>query len=352
MDPFHKLLLGLEPERAHDTALSALRVATASRVGLTWLRRRLAVPRDPRLEQELFNCRFDNPVGLAAGFDKNAVAVRGLAAFGFGFLEIGTVTPRGQPGNLKPRIFRHPEVSSLQNALGFNNEGMERIAARLEKGASGGLPVGVNVGKNATTELERAESDYDALFERFSELASYFTINISSPNTPGLRELQTPERIAGLLELGRSRTSRPILVKLSPDIENELAVELATAAVESGAAGIILTNTTTRYELLPEAREFGGLSGDVLRRRSRELLQVVAEKLFGRTVLISVGGIHSAEEAYRRLLGGASLVQIYTALVYQGPALISSVLAGILERMERDGCDSLDEVVGRELEHN
>ena len=345
MDLFHRLLLQLEPERAHDAALGALRWSTSLPGGAAALRLRFRPLRDPRLEQEVLGLRFPNPVGLAAGFDKNARAVAGLATLGFGFVEVGTVTPRPQPGNPKPRIFRHPQRQTLQNALGFNNEGGEVVARRLEAGRPFGMPVGVNIGKNADTPLEKAESDYAALFERFSTLADYFTVNVSSPNTPGLRDLQSPERVATLLSLGLP-TERPILVKLAPDLEAAHAVDAASAAVEAGAAGVILTNTTTRYDLLPGVEERGGLSGQVLTELSAQLFEAVARELFGRAVLISVGGIDSADEAVRRLRAGASLVQVYTGLVYRGPGLVKSLERGVLDEMAREGCATLNELVG------
>lgn len=345
----HKLLLRLDPERAHNVALAALGAARLSGVGLAWVRRRFRVEGIERLGQQLIGRSFANPLGLAAGFDKNGVAVDGLAALGFGFLEVGTVTPLAQAGNPKPRIFRHPQHASLQNALGFNNQGMDAMAARLEAGAPFSLPVGVNIGKNAVTPLEEAESDYRQLFGRFSELADYFVVNISSPNTPGLRDLQAPETIAELVGLGRELTNRPILVKLSPDLEASVAVELGGVAVAAGAAGLIVTNTTIDYALIPGAEQFGGLSGRVLRERSYDILRALAAELFGQALLISVGGIDSGEEAYRRLRGGASLVQIYTALVYRGAGLVPSVLAGLLELLDRDGLETVAEAIGKDV---
>lgn len=349
LDFFHRILLGLDPERAHDSALSALRLAASLPLGKRLLRRRLSAPPSTSLEQSHLGCRFANPIGLAAGFDKNASAVGGLATLGFGFLEVGTVTPKPQPGNPKPRIFRHPEQRALQNALGFNNDGMETIAARLQRARPFPLPVGVNIGKNAKTPLEDAESDYAALFAGFGEIADYFTINVSSPNTSGLRDLQTPKRVGGLLRLGRESTERPILVKLSPDLETGGAVDLAVAAVEAGASGLILTNTTTRYELVPGAESVGGLSGSILRERSLELLRAVSEVLFGQTALVSVGGIESAEDAFERLKAGASLLQIYTGLVYAGPRLVGSLARGLQECLSREGYATLTDAIGADV---
>ncbi len=346
---WHRQLLRLDAERAHDLAIRAIGLAGRTAAGRGLLRRRFPAGDGGRLSQELFGRTFQNPLGLAAGFDKNARAVRGLAALGFGFVELGTVTPKPQSGNPKPRIFRHPAHESLQNALGFNNEGMEAVYRRVGANYPFPFPIGVNVGKNAVTPLSEARSDYEALFRRFGRVADYLVINISSPNTPGLRDLQAPDQVAALLELGRSLTERPLLVKLSPDLDSKAAVALAGAAVEAGAAGIILTNTTIDYSLIPGVAAPGGLSGRVLARRSFELLEAVAAELFGRTVLISVGGVGSGEEIYRRLRAGASLVQLYTALVYRGPRLVSTALAELGGLMERDGCRRLSDIVGADV---
>ena len=346
---WHRRLLGLDPERAHDIAIRAAAFAGGTGLGRRLVRRRYPVPSGGRLSQEVLGRRFENPLGLAAGFDKNARAVHGMAALGFGFVEVGTVTPRPQAGNPKPRIFRHAEHESLRNALGFNNDGMEAVHRRLAAGYPYPFPIGVNVGKNKATPLADARSDYEALFRRFGSTADYLVINVSSPNTPGLRDLQSPDEIAALLELGAGLSDRPLLVKLSPDLETDEAVGLARAAVDAGAAGIILTNTTIDYSLIPEASPPGGLSGRVLRERSYGLLQAVARELFGEAVLISVGGVSTGEEVYRRLRAGASLVQLYTALVYRGAALVSEILADLVACMERDGHGQLSDIVGADV---
>jgi dihydroorotate dehydrogenase len=301
---------------------------------------------DLRLGQQIWGLDFGNPVGLAAGFDKNGSVTTAVAALGFGFVEVGTVTPRPQPGNPRPRIFRFPDQQTLQNALGFNNRGMVALKAELERRRAGGVPLGINIGKNRATPVEQAGEDYAALFAALSDRCDYFVINISSPNTPGLRSLQEVARVQTLVRKGRELTSRPILVKLAPDLEDREAVDLGRAAVDAGAAGLVLTNTTTAYELVPGADSIGGLSGRVLKKRSFELLERVAAELFGQCLLVSVGGVDSAEEAYRRLQAGASLLQIYTALIFQGPALVRDINRGLCALMARDGAESLDEVIG------
>lgn len=345
--PLHRLLLGLDPERAHGLALAGLRAAGSLPLTRRALNARYRIA-DRKLEQRLLGARFPNPVGLAAGFDKDALATTGFEALGFGFVEVGTVTPRPQRGNPRPRLFRHPRHASLRNAMGFNNRGLEALTRRLGRRPHG-VPLGVNVGRNRDTPPELEAEDYRRVVSRLSGRCDYFVINVSSPNTPGLRELQERGRLGSLLEAVREATETPFLVKLSPDLDIGEAVELAGAAVDAGSSGVVLTNTTTDYALLPGAAPPGGLSGRVLRERSFEILHAVAGELFGRCLLISVGGIETADEAYRRLRHGASLVQLYTALVYRGPRLARALNEGLLRLMERDGVRQLGEIVGADL---
>ena len=301
---------------------------------------------DPRLRQTLFGRDFPNPVGLAAGFDKDAVAVRAMPALGFGFVEVGTVTPLPQPGNPRPRLFRHPAERSLQNALGFNNGGMAALRRHLEKVYPFSLPLGVNVGKNKATPPERSLDDYETLLRGLHDLCDYLVVNLSSPNTPGLRDLQNEEFVRSILSLAKGITAKPVLVKIAPDLEPAQAVALSETAVEAGAAGIIATNTTIDYSLVPGAKDFGGLSGQCLREKSFGIFEAVAKALFGKAVLISVGGIDSGAEAYRRLRAGASLVQVYTGLIYEGPGLPRRINEELLRLMERDGVKSIYEIIG------
>jgi dihydroorotate dehydrogenase len=340
-----RLLFRLDPERSHELALAALRGVAA----LPSLAERLAARQqvnDPRLAQTLFGRTFRNPVGLAAGFDKDALAIAAMPALGFGFVEVGTVTPRPQPGNPRPRLVRHPEAASLQNALGFNNAGLEELAARLARQRPYPLPVGVNLGKNRATPQEAAIEDYRILVRGLGDLADYLVVNLSSPNTPGLRDLQNEAFVRAVLGEAVRLTATPVLVKLSPDLGEAPAVALALAAVEAGAAGVVATNTTTDYALLPGAREVGGLSGRVLREKSFRLLTALAPALAGRAALISVGGVDSGAEAYRRVRAGAALVQVYTALVYEGPGLARRINQELLALLARDGFGSVGEAVG------
>ena len=329
----------------------------ALRTGSRWSKNYLGsyMVRDPRLHQELLGGTLPSPLGLAAGFDKDGRAIRGLELLGFGAIEVGTVTPRPQAGNPRPRLFRHREAACLENAMGFNNAGAEALAGRLTRRlaargpATPGVPVGVNVGKNKTTPNEEAVAEYAGLVRRFEGLCDYFVVNVSSPNTPGLRDLQTAETVQDLLTAALAETRSPVLLKLSPDLETGQVVELSTGAIEMGAAGVILANTTIDYSLLPTARRIGGLSGPVLRRRSYELLRAVAAKVFGRGLLVSVGGVDSGAELYRRLRAGAGLVQIYTALAYGGPGVVGRILDELLGCLERDRLDSVAEAVGADL---
>ena len=339
------LLFRFDPETAHHLALRSLGLMQSIPPLCGLVGQRLTVT-DRRLRQEVWGLEFGNPIGMAAGFDKNGNVAKAVAALGFGFVEVGTVTPRPQPGNPRPRIFRFPADETLQNALGFNNRGMTAMKRELAGRRGAGVPLGINIGKNKDTPVERAAEDYAMLFRELSECCDYFVVNISSPNTPGLRSLQETRSLQSLVRKGREITPRPILVKLAPDLEDGVAVALGQAAIDAGAAGIVLTNTTTDYSLVAGAQSVGGLSGRVLKRRSFELLESLAAELFGRCLLVSVGGVDSAKEAYRRLRAGASLLQIYTALVFQGPLLVREINRGLAELMARDGVESLEEVIG------
>jgi len=340
-----RLLFYLDAETAHGAGMAALQALQALPPLAAALCRRNLVDA-PALHQTLFGRTFANPVGLAAGFDKDARAVRALSALGFGFAEVGTVTPQPQAGNPRPRMFRHADAESVQNALGFNNRGMNAAREHLEKIWPADIPLGVNVGKNKITPADGALDDYEVLIRTLSPFCDYLVVNLSSPNTPGLRDLQNDSFIRAVLGVARSLTAKPVLVKIAPDLDPGDAVHLSEVAVDGGAAGIVATNTTNDYSLLPGAKELGGLSGKVLREKSFRIFDAVARSLFGRAVLISVGGIDSGAEAYRRIRAGASLVQIYTALVYHGPGLPRRINEELLQLMERDGVKTMAEAVG------
>ncbi len=360
--PLKTLLFKLDPEIAHTLGGLVLRT-----VGGIDICQRLPTDKfyvdHPVLRQRIFGRTFANPVGLAAGFDKDGDFVRAMPALGFGFTEIGTVTPRPQPGNPKPRLFRHIKEEAIQNAMGFNNKGSWHMIQRLKKLRFFDYPVGINIGKNKTTAENDALKDYETLFRAFADYGTYIVINISSPNTPGLRNLQNESFIREVFRIGRAITDRPILLKIAPDMEPEQAVALCETAIEAGAAGIIATNTTVDYSLirgltsddLSRSDEssagltpppIGGISGAPLREKSFELFRAIAEKFHDRTLLISVGGIDSAAEAYRRIRAGASLVQIYTGLIYQGPTLAHEINTELIRLIKADGFTHIYEAIG------
>jgi len=342
-----KLLFKLEPETAHTLAGCALRLAAHCPPLLRCMKDRYFVSH-PILEQTLFGRRFHNPVGLGAGFDKNGQYITATPMLGFGFTEIGTVTPLSQEGNPKPRLFRLRRDASLQNAMGFNNHGADYMLERLKKLYFFDYPVGINIGKNKITPENIALRDYRQLFEAFKEHGDYIVINISSPNTPGLRDLQNEQFIRDIFAAAKEITDQPVLLKIAPDMTPEDALHLCQTAVEAGAAGIIATNTTIDYSLTddPDKQDFGGISGKLLKEKSYTLFRTIAEALYGKTLLISVGGIDSAEEAYRRIKAGASLVQVYSMLIYEGPTLIKEINQGLINLLESDGYTHISEAIG------
>lgn len=344
-DSIKPWLFKLEPETAHHVAATFLRSANLFPAAFNYWTQKHFIT-DPVLEQELFGRTFLNPVGLGAGFDKNATMIRGIQALGFGFTEIGTVTPKPQDGNPKPRMFRHIEEKSIQNAMGFNNDGLLAVQRRLQERYPFTTPIGVNIGKNKLTSEQNAISDYTTLIKALHKLGDYLVINISSPNTPGLRDLQNEAFITRLFEEAKALTEKPILLKIAPDMEAQQAVDLTAMAVEKGADGIIATNTTIDYSLVPDPKDIGGLSGAVLTEKSFAIFDAVAKELFGKTTLISVGGISSAEEAYRRIKAGASLVQVYTGLIFEGPELIKDINEGLIDLIKADGYTSITQAIG------
>ncbi len=344
-------LFKLQPETAHHLVEYFLRGANILPSAFNpWIENHFITHES--LSQELFGRTFLNPVGLGAGFDKNATMIRGTQALGFGFTEIGTVTPKPQAGNPKPRMFRHIEEESVQNAMGFNNAGMKRVYKRLKKRFPFSTPIGVNIGKNKTTDEKDAISDYMVLIQKFKDLCDYLVINISSPNTPGLRDLQNESFIKELFDKAKKLTDKPILLKIAPDMTPEQAVELSKMAVDAGASGIIATNTTIDYSLVKEPKEIGGISGAVLKEKSFKIFEAIAKELYGKTLLISVGGIDSAQEAYRRIKAGASLVQVYSALVFHGPTLIRDINSGLIELLQVDGYNNITDAIGADRKND
>ena len=345
-----KLLFFLDPERAHRLAVAVLRWAGSSSVA-----RRVRPRPAPSLAVRCLGLDFESPLGLAAGFDKGEVIAPGIHALGFGHVEVGTITPRPQPGNPRPRLFRLPAHRALINRMGFNNEGAEACAARLEALAARGrrYVLGVNVGKNKDTPNERAAEDYLACIERLGVLADYLVVNLSSPNTPGLRALQEREPLERLLSacVARARPlGKPLLVKLAPDLSPEALDEAVDVAVAVGAAGVIATNTTVArpgaVALDPAGKEGGGLSGAPLAPLAVAALRRCYARARGRIPIVGVGGVMSGADAYARIRAGASLVQVYTGLVYGGPGMPGRMLAELAALLRRDGFGSPAEAVG------
>ncbi|TLD94871.1 quinone-dependent dihydroorotate dehydrogenase [Helicobacter jaachi] len=302
---------------------------------------------DEALHTEVAGMRFYNPVGLAAGFDKNATMIKGLSALGFGFLEIGTITQAPQEGNPKPRLFRHIEEKSLQNAMGFNNQGSQTIIKRLSKLYPYSIPLGINVGKNKIIAQSDSLKNYENVLLESLSVGDYFVFNLSSPNTPHLRDLQNVHFVKELFSMARSHTQKPLFLKISPDMDRDEMLKVVEMSIDSGVNGIIATNTTIDYSVLANPQESGGISGEALRDKSKEVLKILSEAFFTRTILISVGGIDSAQEAYERIKLGASLVQILSGLIFKGPSLCRQINEGLLELLKIDGFAHISQAIGQ-----
>ena len=336
---FRRLLFHLDPEQAHNLTLRLLALAGALPPIRAWLHRIFA-PQTPGLGVRAFGLDFLNPVGMAAGFDKDGRAIPGLACLGFGHLELGTVTPHPQAGNPRPRVFRLPEDQAVINRMGFPNAGAETLLENLLRGRPPGVVLGVNIGKGVDTPLESAVEDYLFLLRIFYSYADYLAINVSSPNTIGLRRLQAREHLEDLLQaISVERSSLkitsgrrvPILVKLAPDLTEDELEDAVDVIVSSGMDGVIATNTTVERAGLRSQRreEIGGLSGAPLRDRSTEVVRRIQQITNGHLPIVGVGGIFGPEDAREKLDAGASLVQVYTGLVYRGPGLVSEILEGL-----------------------
>jgi dihydroorotate dehydrogenase len=331
------LLFCFDPEEVHYFTFSLIRILNKI-PGFSFLVKMLYDLNDPRLEREVFGIKFKNPVGLAAGFDKDAKLYQELSNFGFGFIEIGTLTPVGQEGNPKKRLFRLKEDNAIINRMGFNNGGVKEAIERLKNNKD--VLIGGNIGKNKVTPNEEAVKDYEICFEALFPYVDYFVVNVSSPNTPNLRELQDKKPLTELLQtLQDSNNSKPkqkpILLKIAPDLTDEQLLDIIDIVNETKIAGVIATNTTISREGLQSENksEMGGLSGIPLTNRSTEVIRFLSEKSNQSFTIIGVGGIHSAEDAIEKLNAGASLVQLYTGFIYEGPALVKAINKKILEQI-------------------
>ncbi|WP_248964222.1 quinone-dependent dihydroorotate dehydrogenase [Sphaerisporangium perillae] len=349
---FAQVLRRFDAETMHHLTLRALRVLSIAPIVKRRLYTRLA-PHDEALRIQAFGVHFPSPFGLAAGFDKDAGCVEGLAAFGFGHVEVGTITAHAQPGNPRPRLFRLLSDRAVVNRMGFNNRGAQQAARRLSRPRSLPVVVGVNIGKTKVIPAELAVRDYVASARRLAPLADYLVVNVSSPNTPGLRDLQAVELLRPLLsEVRRAAGRTPLLVKIAPDLADQDIDAVADLALELGLAGIIATNTTISREGLSKAgaagaAEAGGLSGRPLKGRSLEVLRRLYGRVGDRLALVSVGGVEDVDDVWERLLAGATLVQGYTAMIYEGPLWAWRINRGLSRRLRRHGYSSIREVVGR-----
>ena len=339
------LLFRLDAEPAHELAMAALSLVPPA------LARALRGRARPSLGVDVAGLRFPNPVGLAAGLDKNGEAIVGLFGLGFGSVEVGTVTPRAQPGNDRPRLFRIPSEQALINRMGFNNLGIAAMAEKLERVGFRPGPIGVNIGKNKDTPLERALEDYVACARALSPLADYVAVNLSSPNTPGLRTLQEPQVLERLLTAVRAEVKgRPVFLKIAPDLPDEAIDAVVEVALGTHTDGLICANTTlSRPFEHPLAKEAGGLSGKPLRARSTEVVRRAFARAQGRLPIIGVGGIFDGDDAWEKICAGASLVQLYTGFVYGGPSVVGRVLDTLETKLHAAGLDSLAKAVGRSV---
>lgn len=332
---FRPMLFKFDPEKAHHFTFSLIRfLHKILRIG--WLFRKMYQVKHPALERKVFGLTFKNPVGLAAGFDKDARLFNELSNFGFGFIEIGTLTPKPQEGNPKKRLFRLKADQAIINRMGFNNQGVAGAVERLKHNS--GVLIGGNIGKNKHTPNEEAALDYKLCFEALFPYVDYFVVNVSSPNTPNLRALQEKEPLTKLLQTLQQLnvnkpSSKPILLKIAPDLTDEQLLDIIDIILDTQIAGVIATNTTLSREGLqsPEKVEMGGLSGKPLARRSTEVIRFLSEKSNRGFPIIGVGGIHSAEDALEKLEAGASLVQLYTGFIYKGPKLIRDINMALLK---------------------
>jgi dihydroorotate dehydrogenase len=337
------LLFVVSPEKAHRMTVFCLDLAAAF-PPTRWCLRKMFVATEKHHARTVLGLHFPNPVGLAAGFDKDGKHIEGLACLGFGFIEVGTVTPKPQDGNPQPRLFRLPADRALINRMGFNNEGLDALVTRLQalrqKGLPGGLLIGGNIGKNKVTPNESADQDYLVCFEKLFPWVDYFVVNVSSPNTPGLRELQEKEPLTRLLQGLQDKNNaqsapKPILLKIAPDLTDSQLDDIASIVHDTRLAGVIATNTTISRAGLQtpdaavEAIGMGGLSGVPVQARATAVIRYLREKLGTEATIIGVGGIDSAASAREKLDAGANLVQVYSGLVYEGPALVKNILKGL-----------------------
>lgn len=347
-DTIKNIFFKFDPETAHHIAEIGLKTTTKLSLGINVLKKNFTYENNI-LAQNIFGLNFPNPIGIAGGFDKNATMIKALYALGFGYIEYGTLTPKPQSGNAKPRLFRLIEEQSIQNAMGFNNDGAKIIKERIKNIFPFEIPLFCNIGKNKITPNEEAINDYVNLVQTFNGISDVFVINISSPNTPNLRDLQEISFINELFDAIKPLTKTPIILKVSPDMSIEKSLEICSSAVQNGASGIILTNTTIDYTLSNKAKNFGGISGQLLKEKSKIMLKEISKELFGKTILISSGGIDNANDAYERIKMGASLIQIYTSFIFKGPKICYNINSKLAKMLKDDGYKTISQAIGAYL---
>lgn len=365
--------LQADPERVHQQMLQVLEwiaqppntapiwLQPARRFTQAWCENACQVV-SPRLSQSLWQQKFTNPLGLAAGFDKDGVAAACWPLMGFGFAELGTVTCHGQPGNLKPRLFRLPQDQAALNRMGFNNQGAIAMAERLSQTSLvPDFPRGINLGKSKVTPLDEAAADYLQSFQQLQNLGDYFVVNVSSPNTPGLRSLQTRSQLDPILATLQAANpqAKPLLIKISPDLAWEDIDDILELAQQHALAGIIATNTTiAKDQLLTQTldktgnlitTEAGGISGAPVRQRATEVIRYIYQKTHGQLPIVGVGGIFTADDAWEKITAGASLLQVYTGWIYEGPWMVKNILEGILTKLDEHGLDNIHAAVGLDV---
>jgi dihydroorotate dehydrogenase len=354
------LLFSLDPEAAHNLAIATCRQISDSPT-LRAIAKSTFYYSDSRLSQTLWNLKFENPVGLAAGFDKNAEAIGAWSNLGFGFAEVGTITAHAQAGNPQPRLFRLPSDRAIINRMGFNNRGAAATALDLSnylQNHKSHIPLGINLGKSKITEISDAKFDYAESLRSLYEFGDYFVVNVSSPNTPNLRDLQATDQLSAILaELQPINIqNKPILVKIAPDLNDADIIEVVKVSQAYGVAGIIATNTTiSRQNLITThltltgksvTEEAGGLSGQPVKARSLAVINLIWQTTAGTLPIIGVGGIFDADDAWQKITAGAAIVQIYTGLVYQGPMMIKNILQGLVAKLETHGLDNIQQAIG------
>ncbi len=340
----------LEPEKAHNIAVKIMHLPEKIPLLESMFASHYCKVYN-NLGQDINGLHFYNPIGIASGFDKNGDIIRSLAAIGFGHVEVGSVTQMPQDGNPKPRVFRHVEEESMQNSMGFNNIGVRGMLANLKNIYPFCVPIGINIGKNKNIAQSDSLKNYELSLDALKDYGDYFAFNLSSPNTPGLRDLQNEDFVKELLDMAKGITNKPLFIKISPDMNIDSMISVCSSAIEHGVGGIIATNTSIEYELIKnpvkkDGQCFGGISGKALKAKATEIMRILGQHFHKKTTLIAVGGISNANDAYERIKLGASLVQILSAFIYEGPSIVAKMNYELSEKLKSDGFNNVTEAIG------